>query len=44
MLKNLLVGLLIIFAFVGGYSFSQKYNLKLKKGFSLLSKELLTGV
>lgn len=31
MLKNLLVGLLIIFAFVGGYFFSQKYNLKLEE-------------
>ncbi|MFA6533311.1 MAG: hypothetical protein WCT22_04940 [Patescibacteria group bacterium] len=31
MLKNLLVGLLIIFAFVGGYFFSQKYDFKLTK-------------
>ena len=30
MLKNLLVGLLIVLAFLGGYFFSQKYNLKIE--------------
>lgn len=30
MLKNLLVGFLIIFAFVSGYFFSQKYDLKIE--------------
>ncbi|KKP86190.1 MAG: hypothetical protein UR89_C0030G0003 [Candidatus Roizmanbacteria bacterium GW2011_GWA2_35_8] len=29
-MKNLLVGLLVIFAFVGGYFFSQKYNFKIE--------------
>lgn len=37
MLKNLLVGLLIIFAFVGGYFFSQKYNFRLEKKTSEVS-------
>ncbi|MFA6081178.1 MAG: hypothetical protein WC741_02110 [Patescibacteria group bacterium] len=37
MLKNLLVGLLIIFAFVGGYLFSQKYNFKLENKTSEVS-------
>jgi hypothetical protein len=29
-MKNLLIGLLIIFAFIGGYFLSQKYNFKLE--------------
>lgn len=37
-MKNLLIGLLIILAFVGGYFFSQKYNLKIEsKGSSQIS-------
>jgi hypothetical protein len=44
MLKNLLVGLLIIFAFVGGYFFSQKYNFKLEKKTSEISPTVTPSI
>lgn len=43
MLKNLLVGLLIIFAFIGGYFFSQKYDFKLTKKNSEVSPTITSS-
>lgn len=44
MLKNLLVGLLIFFAFVSGYFFSQKYGFKLEKKTSKVSPTITLSI